>query len=47
MARSASFPASMDPTLSSMPRWIAALMVIILSASSSLIPPHFTVLAAS
>ena len=46
-AKSASFPTSMEPTRSPIPRWIAALIVIVASACSSVIPPHFTVFAAS
>ena len=47
IARSASLPGSIDPTRFSTPICQAGLMVIILSASSSLTPPYFIALAAS
>src|SRR6185295_2253804 len=47
MARSASLPTSSDPTFLSMPSCSAPLYVMVLSASSSVMPPYFTSLAAS
>ena len=45
--RSASLPASMEPTCLSMPSCQAGLSVTILTASVSLTPPYFTAFAAS